>query len=126
MGSGGRSGNHLSVLLARSAVWVGMHMKGMRPRRQTLEIGGKDQGSLLARADGHARDASMNEAYLAADAVYARQVEWNDDVLRRLAIDPAGDWLGLHCRCIPRGARQPDGYTGPQQARVLGQPILIG
>src|SRR5687767_4378112 len=126
MGSGGQSGNHLSVLFGRSAVWVGMHMKGMRPRGQTFEIGGEDQGSLLACADGYSYVASMNEAYLTADAIRARQLEWNNDVLRRLAIDRAGDWLGLHCRCIPRGARQPDGYTGPQQARVLGEPILIG
>src|SRR5262245_17305596 len=126
MRSRGQSGNHLSVLFARSAAWVGMHMKGMRPRRQTFEIRGKDQGSLLACADGYSRVARMYEAYLSADAICARQVEWNDDVLRRLAIVRAGDWLVLRRWCIPRGARQPDGCTGPQQARVLGEPILIG
>ena len=101
-------------------------MKGMRARRQTLEIEGKDERDLLACADGHSRVAGVNEAYFPADAIRARQVKRNHDVLRLLASDRARDRLVFRYSHISCRARQPNGCAGPHQGSMLSQSILIG
>src|ERR1700704_1844961 len=103
-----------------------MHMEGMRPRRQPLESWQQAQGYLLARSDGDASVPCENETDFPAHTIGARQVNWNHDVLRLPLSDRARDLVVLRYGRSCRHARQSDRGAGPQQTRMLSQPILIG
>src|SRR5215471_4952120 len=103
-----------------------MHMEGMRPRRQPLEIGPKHQGYLFACADGNPSVSRMNEPNFPTDPIQACHVKSNEKLLWLLVFEKDRVRLVLRYRRSSRHTRQPDRCTRSQQAAVLTQRILVG